>query len=176
MPGFDNIVLVGFMGCGKSTVAAELAGRCAWQYVDLDEVIVSQAGRSIPVIFAEDGEDTFRRLETEALRGLVGRRGLVVAAGGGIVLRRENWNLMRQLGPVVFLQTDPGVIRSRLQGPSGRPLADGQSWADILAHYQQRLPFYRQADVTVELTDESPEEIAGIVLRAIENGLNGKNG
>ncbi|GAB4170369.1 MAG: shikimate kinase [Geothermobacteraceae bacterium] len=176
MPGFDNIVLVGFMGCGKSTVAAELARKCAWQAVDLDELIVSQAGRSIPGIFAEDGENTFRQLETEALRNLVGRRGLVVATGGGIVLREENWNLMRQLGPVVFLQTDPGVIRSRLQGPSGRPLADGQSWSDILARYQQRLPLYRQADVTVDLTEESPGEIAGIVLGAIENWLDGKNG
>ncbi len=176
MPGCDNIVIIGFMGCGKSTVAAELAHLCGWRVLDLDDVIVATAGKTIPEIFAEEGEGFFRSLETSALRGLLGRKGLVVATGGGVVTRNENWPLMRELGPVVFLRTALDILRARLQSPSGRPLADGLSWQDIKSRYQQRLPLYQQADVIVDVTDESPAEVARIILRAIENGLDEKHG
>ncbi|TYO99961.1 shikimate kinase [Geothermobacter ehrlichii] len=154
-----NIVLVGFMASGKSTVGKALADRLGWQFVDCDELVVGKAGRSIPEIFAGDGEEVFRDLETAVLDELQGRQGTVIATGGGIVTREANWELMRRLGPVVFLRTAPEILRQRLLAASGRPLADGMDWEAILLRYRQRLPAYERADVTVDIEDEPPAMI-----------------
>ncbi len=167
-----NVVLIGFMASGKSTVGRALAARLGWQFVDCDERVVAKAGRSIADIFADDGEDTFRDFETEVLRELQGRKELVIATGGGVVLRETNWELMRRLGPVVFLRAAPEVVRERLRAASGRPLADGMDWEVIVARYRQRLPFYERADLVIDIADESPAMIAERIRTLLAGDVN----
>ena len=98
----DNVVLFGFMGCGKSTVGALLARKTGRPLLDTDGYLEQKYGRSIPQIFASDGEETFRRMERQVCRELAGRRDLVVATGGGVILRPENVEALREAGAEVL--------------------------------------------------------------------------
>lgn len=164
-----NVVLVGFMGTGKTTVGKSLEDLAGLDLVDLDQVIVQEAGRTIPEIFAAEGEAAFRDLETAALQSMETRRGCVVATGGGIVGRPENWTTMRRLGTVVYLQTAWDTLKSRLSGDTGRPLADTrEGWDDLEALWRKRLPLYEQADLVVDCAGLSPEEIAQKIMIMLE--------
>ncbi len=140
------ISLVGFMGAGKSSVATLLAERALLPVVDLDARIERLAGRDIPTIFARDGEERFRRLETAALYSLDRRRSLVVACGGGIVERPANVARLREAGVVVWLDAPWWVLRRRLEAaPGQRPLLErygGDGLADL---YRRRLLRYARA-------------------------------
>ncbi|MEX0712312.1 MAG: shikimate kinase, partial [Pirellulales bacterium] len=105
-----NIVLIGYRGSGKSTVARELAGRLGWPWLDADHQIEERAGKSIAAVFAEEGEERFRDLESSLLAELVERDKTVLAAGGGAVLRPANRALLRSAGKVVWLQADAATI------------------------------------------------------------------
>jgi shikimate dehydrogenase len=131
-----NIILIGMPGCGKSVIAAALAGKMKRGLADTDGLVIKAAGKSIPEIFAQDGEEAFRELETAALRDVCKRSGLVIAAGGGILTRRENFNLIRQNGTVVFLDRNIGELPT-----SGRPLSELDGVAALAA---VRLPLYRK--------------------------------
>lgn len=165
----DNVVLVGFMGAGKTTVAKEL-GPAGYDSVDLDDLIVRRCGRSIPEIFAEEGEPFFRDRETEALRSLLGVRRTVVATGGGIVGREENWTLMRRLGLIVYLHADWPLLQSRLAGGEGRPLADSSDWPRVEALWRSRIPLYERADAIIETGSGTPAEVASAILRKLSEG------
>lgn len=117
-----NIILVGFMGSGKSAVGHKLAEKLCLSYLDTDQLIEEAAGLSIKQIFAQKGEQVFRDLETEVLQKLQGSDGHVIATGGGMVLRRENVELLRKLGPLVLLWAGPEVIFQRIKGQTHRPL------------------------------------------------------
>lgn len=165
-----NIVLVGFMGAGKSSVGLELARCTGLRLVDLDRLIIDRRGRSITEIFAEEGEEGFRGYETDALRSLSGSTGLVVATGGGVVGRPDNWTLMRRMGPVVYLRAAWPTLRSRIAGCTERPLAaadraDGQ----VERLLQQRLPLYEQADLIVDTDHKTIAEIAGEIRLEINH-------
>src|SRR5262245_56262912 len=110
------VTLIGYRGCGKSTVAPELAARlgCAW--IDADVELERGAGRTIREIFATDGEAAFRELEHEVLTELVLRANLIVAAGGGAILREDNTRAMRTAGPVVWLSAPVDVLCDRILG------------------------------------------------------------
>ncbi len=164
-----NIVLVGFMGAGKTTVGRALARLTGRRFLDLDAWIVRQAGRSIETIFASEGEDFFRRLETEALASLASEKGMVLATGGGIVVRKENWPLLRSLGKVIYLKTRPETLRERLGDGAGRPLArSGSGWEGVAALLEKRLPLYAQADLVVDTDASPPEEVARSIWRQLE--------
>jgi shikimate kinase len=122
-----GIVLVGFMGAGKSAVGRELARRLQWPLIDTDDLIVKAAGKPITRIFAEDGEAAFRARETDVLRGLAAQpaKPRVVSTGGGIVLAEANWPLLRALGDVVALTAAPEEILRRVGTADGRPLLAG---------------------------------------------------
>lgn len=121
-----NIYLTGFSGTGKSTVGALVAQRLGFRFVDLDTEIERQAGRSVPEIFKAEGEEAFRRYEAEALRRLGTEGNLVVATGGGVVLRPENRRLMAETGLVVCLEARPETITRRLANLAPtRPLLTG---------------------------------------------------
>lgn len=119
-----NIVLVGFMGSGKSTVGRELHQRLGYPLVDMDHVIEQRAGKSITAIFAEEGEDKFREMETMLLRELndpaAPRR--IISTGGGVICREENRTLLRHLGYVVWLHAPTVVILDRTAKSRDRPL------------------------------------------------------
>lgn len=151
----SNLVLTGMAGCGKTTVGRLVAGRLGRPFVDLDAVVEQQAGCSIPTIFAKQGEEAFRRLETVAAREYGAQHGLVIACGGGTPLRAENRRALAANGRVYFLCADC----ARLSG-AGRPLSS--SPAAIRSLYDARRPLYtRFADVTVP--DTTPENEAAVI-------------
>jgi shikimate kinase len=117
-----NIVLIGFMGTGKTTVGKLLAARLELAFTDMDDCIVERAGKSIPAIFADDGEPAFRALERQVVIALSARRGLVIATGGGVVLNPGNTRDLGANGLLVALTASPDVILERLRHDSGRPL------------------------------------------------------
>ncbi len=118
----NNIVLCGFMGCGKSTVGRLLAKELRFKFCDSDSVIEQREGASISNIFAEKGEAYFRQLESEIIKELSEQKGLVIATGGGAVLTSENAENLRKTGLVIFLDISPETVLKRLEGDTTRPL------------------------------------------------------
>src|SRR5207249_845633 len=118
----DNVVIVGFMGAGKSVCGRLLARRLGRCFVETDDMIVSRDGRSIPDIFRQDGEDAFRRLEGEALAALALKSGDVIATGGGLPCRDDRIEALRALGTVVWLRGDLGELLTRAERIGGRPM------------------------------------------------------
>ena len=165
----DNLVLIGPMGAGKSSVARELSRLARRRWVDTDGLVVRSAGRPITEIFAADGEEGFRRLETAALASLGGSRRLVVATGGGIVTRPENVVLLRALGCVVWLTAREEVLFERVSRNDRRPLlqtADPRATLHDLL--ERRRPLYADcAHVTVDTSDGRHAEIAQTVLERV---------
>lgn len=158
------IILVGFMGAGKTTVGTELAVRTNRTLCDLDATVVSLAGIPIPQIFAEKGEPYFRDLETESLRRVDPSANLVVSTGGGIVERPENWSLMRARGSTVYLHAPWDVLRQRLSRESGRPLANAENgWEKVEKLFLRRESLYRQADYVVNTEGFSARVVAEMV-------------
>lgn len=143
----NNIVLIGFMGCGKSTVGKKLAGALGYEFSDTDAMIEEAYGKTISAMFAEEGEEYFRNAETELLRKLsTEAEGLVLATGGGMPMWEENAALLREVGTVIFLEAKIETILERLQNDTGRPLADGEDREKRLRPlYEKRLPVYREA-------------------------------
>ncbi len=139
----QNIVLVGMPGCGKSSLAHNLSATLGCKWTDTDEMIERAAGRSIPAIFATDGEDAFRDMETEAVREAGMMSGMIIATGGGVVTRERNYAPLAQNGIIVFIRRDLSKLATH-----GRPLSQTASLADM---YARRLPLYEAfADITVD--------------------------
>jgi shikimate dehydrogenase len=136
-----NIVLVGMPGCGKSTLGKKMADESGKKFVDTDNLVEEKAGKSIPDIFKEDGEELFRRLEAEVIADVCKEGGQVIATGGGSVLNLENVRNMRQNGTVIFIKRDIAKLATE-----GRPLSQG---GDLEVMYKRRLPFYMAAADTV---------------------------
>ncbi len=164
------IVLVGFMGAGKSTVGRALAKLSDMPLIDLDALIVQQKGRTISAIFAEEGEAAFRKYETEALRSLSDAAPIVLATGGGIVGCPENWKIMRCLGRVIYLRANWGTLRERLAGSSGRPLASSdRSEVDIMNLLQQRIPLYEQADLIIDTDGRKVDDVVREIMVRVKD-------
>ena len=152
-----NIVLVGMPGCGKTTVGRELARLSGKPFVDLDEKIVDSAGTSIPEIFAQEGEETFRHLESLVLDDICTKGGQVIATGGGAVLREDNRAAMRRTGRVYFLRRDLDQLPKE-----GRPLSQRDSLEEM---YQVRKHLYNAAaDVAID-NSAALEKTAELIWR-----------
>ncbi len=150
-----NIVLIGMMGCGKTTVGRLLSRRLGLELVDTDALIEQREGRSIPDLFAQEGEAYFRALELELCRELTGREGLVIACGGGLPLQDEAIAALKQNGLVFWLDRDPGESYYGLD-VSGRPLAQGGR-EDFLARYSMRSPIYHRWADFIIVKPETPQ-------------------
>ena len=166
-----RIFLTGFSGSGKSAVARLVAAALGWRALDTDDIIEQRAGRSIPDIFAQDGEARFRELETEALREAAGQVDVVVATGGGIVQSAANRRLMADGGFVICLEGQPEVLWRRLREAGGsateRPLLAGPDpLGRIRALKARRQPFYALADYTVHTDGLGLPQVAEEVVRA----------
>ena len=147
-----NIVLIGMMGSGKTTVGKLLARRFHRPFVDTDALIEEREGRSIPDIFARDGEDAFRALELALSRELSGQSGLIIACGGGLPLRDDAIAALKQNGLVFWLDRDPAETYDGLN-VSHRPLAQSGR-DDFIRRYQDRAPIYRRwADYFIPCAD-----------------------
>ena len=155
-----NIVLIGMMGSGKTTVGKLLSGHLRRPVIDTDALIEEREGRSIPDIFAQDGENAFRALELEVSRKLSGGHGLVIACGGGLPLREGAIITLKQNGLVFWLDRDPGETYDSLD-LSHRPLArSGRD--DFVQRYQGRAPIYcKWSDHIIRA--KSPREAAALV-------------
>jgi len=138
----QNIVLVGFMGTGKTCVGKLLAGKLGMSFVDMDDVIEKQEGKSISLIFAEDGEPYFRKLERKLVRELSCKKDLVIGAGGGVVLNRYNIEEFSCTGRVVCLTAEPETILERVTKDTHRPLlAEGNKLEKIKTLLERRKQF-----------------------------------
>jgi shikimate kinase len=162
-PG-PSIVLIGFMGAGKSAVGRELARGTGLPRHDIDELIRKRFGLSIPEIFAQHGEDVFREAETELLRKL--DRGAIVVTGGGIVLREENVKLLRALGRTFWLDADESTLWRRASRRSTRPLLHAPNPRDRFAELlRERLLLYQAAaDDRVDVSKSTAKEVANQIL------------
>lgn len=171
----NNIYLVGFMGAGKTAVGKALASKKKWNFVDLDELIALKEKRSIPDIFARDGEPYFRRAEKQALKEVSKEKKFVVACGGGIVLDKENIKIMKETGAMICLTASLEVILKRTSGLTHRPLlnvSDPKKQIDLLLKF--RAPYYAQADKTIDTSKLSVNEVVGRILKITSKIKKGK--
>jgi shikimate kinase len=163
----DNVVLVGFMGAGKSSVGRLLATRLGRCFVETDDMITAREGRSIPEIFAARGEAHFRTLEAEAV-GLLGlKRGVVIATGGGLPCQDGRMDALRRIGTVVWLDGGFDALYARAARLGGRPMLTGRSRADVQALYRSREVHYRQAHLRVDTTGRALDQVAADLVRAL---------
>ncbi len=169
----DRLVLVGMMGAGKSTVGHLVAERLGWRYLDSDEQVEAETGRTVVELFAERGEAAFRTEESRVLAEALGAdEPVVVSAAGGVVLAEENRSLLRRRGPVVWLRAEPATLAARLGQGAGRPLLGSDPAGRIVELDEVRRPLYETvATAVVDVDRLSPEVVADRVLEAA--GLTG---
>ena len=157
----QNIVLIGMPGCGKSTIGGLLAEKTGRTFVDADEEILRLAGKSIPQIFADDGEEVFRDWETKALSELGKQSGLIIATGGGCITRERNYPLLHQNGTIFWLQRALEVLPT-----DGRPLSQANNLTDL---YTKRKPLYeRFADHAIDNNGTADAAISAILAKLEE--------
>ena len=165
-----SIVLVGMMGAGKSSVGRCLQRRTGLDRFDTDELVAAKFALSIPEIFARHGEENFRDAETKALRELPNENAMIIVTGGGIILRNENVDLLKRLGMVVWLEAKEETLFERASRRGNRPLLQTENPRTSLAEMlQKRTPLYEKAaDVRVETTKLTHDEVADIILAEVE--------
>jgi shikimate kinase len=161
----SNIVLVGFMATGKSTIGRELASRLSLQMVDTDDLIEEKAGKTISAIFSGEGEAAFRDLESEIALKVSRLSGHVVITGGGIVLREKNMEALKKAGPVFCLTATAEEILKRTEGTSHRPLLQTPDpLRRIRKLLMDREPYYAKADYTIDTTGMSIRQVVDCIL------------
>jgi len=158
------------MGTGKTTVGELLAEGLGCRFVDLDALIVEDAGKSISDIFATLGEERFRDMESAMLHALDQAAALVIATGGGIILRETNRRFMRDTGYVINLAASLESIDARLTGDTSRPLLQGDSRHQrLITLFMQRQHLYDECDFKIETSGKSPLEIVSVILLWLKN-------
>jgi shikimate kinase/nucleoside-diphosphate-sugar epimerase len=160
VPRSPNIIIIGLMGCGKSTVGRIVAGKIGFHFIDTDHLITDEAKCSIPRIFEREGEAGFRVRESAALRSLLGKRGCVIATGGGIITQPHNLPLLRHLGYIVWLDADVLTLARRTASNHDRPLLNDEDPKVKLERLLTvRKPIYKQlADLRIQTDDLTPQE------------------
>ncbi len=164
LPLTRNIYFTGFMASGKSRIGALTAASLGWKFHDLDRLIEKKAGKTIPKIFAEDGEAAFRGMELETLREISGQSPMVASLGGGTLLNPEAIGIIREGGVLVSLHASPEVILERVnRKQDSRPLLanmdDEAKLAKIKAMLEERKPLYDLADVRFESDEHAPHHV-----------------
>lgn len=165
-----NVILIGFMGCGKSSVAVKLSYRMKQAVTDTDKLIEKKQGKTITEIFAQDGEEAFRDMETETLKSLKETaKNQIISVGGGLPVRAENRALMKEIGKVVYLRAKPETLYERVKDDAGRPLLQCddplQKIRELLD--ERKETYVAAADLIVDVDDKN----YGQILYEIEKGL-----
>jgi shikimate kinase len=168
----SRVVLVGFMGSGKSAVGRVVARRLGYAFEDMDRRVEARAGRTIAEIFRDEGEEAFRKLEHEEALALSRLAHRVVASGGGAFARPTTRALLQKGALTVWLRCDIGRILSRVPVDGSRPLAGNR--AIMQALLAEREPSYRMADVAVDASTGSPREVADRIVGLIEGRIRKK--
>ncbi len=168
----QNIILIGFMGSGKSSIGKQLSRRLGYDYLDTDDLIVSKAGKSITTIFETEGEPSFREFETEILEEflLSSKKNFVLSTGGGIILSEKNQPLLKSLGIVIWLDASPDVLFERATRQTKRPLLEVEyprrTFNELLA---KRLSLYRETcDIEIDTTCLSYSQTIEAILNNFE--------
>ena len=178
-PMNSNIILVGFMGCGKSSIGRRIALRLGHKFLDSDELIAARAEHSISDIFAAEGEDGCRKRETAELQSLAGASKIVLATGGGAILNPLNRDLFHQLGLVIWLHAEPETLFERASRSRKRPLLEVEHPPSTFSNLlESRIPLYAgTADLKINATGLSHEQTVEKVIREAHllNGSPPKN-
>ncbi len=166
VPVRENIVLVGFMGSGKSSIGRSMAKRLGFQFLDTDQLVVERSGSTIPRIFAERGEEAFRTLETEAIESLRHFSRCIIATGGGAVVRERNRRLLRELGFVVCLTASEEVIYERVTRNTKRPLLQTENPRETLHELlaTRRVLYEEAAQFSLDTTELSQPAAAELIM------------
>ncbi len=167
----DNIILIGFMGSGKSAVGTALAKRLKRKFVDTDQLVEEMAGIAIREIFACHGEARFRDLESQAAAALLSYKPgeLVAATGGGIVLRRKNRLILHRAGKVVLLTASLPDLILRTSGGTERPLLnDSNRLEQVRKMLKQREPYYSENNLTINTSGKSIEEVCAEIIETLQ--------
>lgn len=166
----DNVVLIGFMGSGKSEAGKALADAMQMEFLDLDERIEKVSGETIPAIFEKQGEVGFRKIESEQLGSLKQVNHTVISTGGGIVTVRENHKPLRDLGPVIWLKVELATILARLDSDAHRPLLPKENRTlKVKEMLSEREPLYRQvADGMIETDNLSIDVVVRRVIKFLD--------
>ena len=168
----NQIILTGFMGTGKTAVGLIVAKRLGRSFLDTDQLVEQKAGLSIPDIFERHGEEHFRDLETETLRDLAACEPgtLVIATGGGAVLREDNRRLLKKLGPVFLLRATAEEIYRRISKTGTRPLFNTSDPARTIAGMlKEREPCYRDCNYVIDTTARLPSQVASKIISCLNH-------
>ena len=160
-----NIILVGFMGTGKTVVGKKLADKMHRHFVDMDSLIESRAGKSIARIFSEDGEESFRTAERELVKKLARKTNQVIAAGGGVVLNQDNIRQFSQSGIVICLSASMDELHNRLSKSNNRPLLHNTiTFAQISQLLKTRQQFYDAIPTQIDTTDLAVDQVVERIM------------
>lgn len=167
-----NIILIGFMGSGKSTVGKFIANKNNMKQIDTDWYIERKHSRKISEIFETDGEETFRQMETDCIKELLKNsdKKYIVSVGGGLPMREENRELLHKLGTIVYLKAEISTLEKRLSGDKKRPLLQGGELHDKIASLmEKRESVYEElADIIVQTDNKSFEDIETEIKKGTE--------
>lgn len=167
----ENVVLIGFMGCGKTSVGLRLSFRLRKVIEDTDKIIEQREGRSINEIFAQDGEAYFRQRETQLLKDLAGcASNQIISVGGGTPVAEKNRELLKRIGTVVYLRVHPRTVYDRLRGDDTRPLLKGDNpLQKITQLLGQRASAYEEAaDLVVDVDGLDMEEVLELIVDGLK--------
>lgn len=153
-----KLILIGFMGSGKTTVGNLLAKKLNLEVIEMDELIIKQEGKSINNIFSQDGEIKFRELETQIAKDLDIKNNVVISTGGGVVTNKKNIDYLKKNGKIIFLKTSFTEIEKRLKNVKDRPLFKDKKKAKELFIFRQSL-YEEYADLIVNTNGRSVEEV-----------------
>jgi shikimate kinase len=165
----QNIILIGFMAAGKSSVGRLLARELNWDFLDTDTRIEQVTGLKIPELFQKHGEERFRFEEDLIVKKLVGKKKTIIATGGGMVLSSHNWNSLRRIGIFIHLYVPLEIALARVMDPQGRPLLT-KSRVEIVQLWKERLDKYNKADITIDTSDKEIVTIVAEILTQVKGG------
>ena len=170
------LFIIGYRGTGKTVVAKLLAQRLSWQSIDADELLQSRQGRTISQIFTEQGEAAFRDMEAALLTELCSLEKHVIATGGGVILRPENRQRIRDAGTVIWLKANAATIWHRLQEDTAtanqRPALTVGGLEEIKELLKARAPLYQEcANLTVDTAGQTPEDVVEEIIGAVQKRL-----
>lgn len=164
----NNIILCGFMGCGKSSIGRKLARKCEREFVDMDSYIEEKEGMTVAGIFAEKGESGFRAIETEACRELSERDNLIIAAGGGTLTFPQNVEILKKGGKIIFIDVSYENLCERLSRDTRRPLLQVDNRNEVIRELlDKRLPLYKAAASVYVNGNFSSSRVANNILTII---------
>ena len=166
-----SIFLIGFMGAGKSTIARALQRELGFPLIEMDERIVKEQGMSINDIFAQYGEDHFRDIESQLIVDIGKEEPSIVSCGGGVVVRPQNMQNMKEIGRIVFLKATPETIYERVKNSTDRPILNGHMNVEYIAELmEKRRALYEvAADITIQTDGKTREQICEEIIGKMRN-------